>query len=512
VKKTAWSTEEDNILLTAQERLGNKWSEIAKLLPGRAENAVKNRYNSLINRRWTEEMFNNAENAMQEQIYSGAGMGTVPSGPPARSRGRGGGNRGRSGGGGRGGEFGFGTADLTDPFPQQQGGTAPEILSFANLAANVRDSNPDFKTAAPVLDSQEGKLISEIFGTLGKADNVPVIPEETQGGMGGGLGLDLQMPGIKPDPDAEEFFFSGADTGGAAAGMGLVNNPDGWTASAQQQSRALEMTAEFMNAEKVIQPLLLVKLILTLFDLPQERQQLFGGVKISSANFNDIVRKNTSEANARRLGIGLNLDDGNLSPDEAESPRPVPSASPKSFGAGGQKRGRRSGGHSRSISERDNAMGAGGATSSWEWRDKWGLTQGFDPTPLGQIDDDALGNMSLSLEEDLLTDSLQSMSLSQSNSTLAGALRQFNRGNNASASGDQGLKAEPGSAAAAGAGGAKPAGLQLDLTSSFDGSNLPFGMSPTARDLHRVSKDFKEGRISLEQKDMLKDGILSRDA
>merc|ERR550537_1829532 len=55
VKKTAWTGQEDQTLLIAQERLGNKWSEIAKLLPGRAENAVKNRYNSLINRRWTEE-------------------------------------------------------------------------------------------------------------------------------------------------------------------------------------------------------------------------------------------------------------------------------------------------------------------------------------------------------------------------------------------------------------------------------------------------------------------------
>jgi hypothetical protein len=245
-------------------------------------------------------------------------------------------------------------------------------------------------------------------------------------------------------------------------------------------------------------------------------------VKISSAKFDQVVRNNTTEANARRLGIGLNLDvdDGHMSPDEADSPRPLLSVSPKSFGAAGSKRGRRSGGHSRSISERENAEGSG--TSSWEWRDKWGLTQGFDPTPLGQMDDDALGDMSLSLEEDLLTDSLQSMSLSQSNSTLAGALRQFNRGNGSvSASGESPrypdssftqVKTEPGTGGfGAGVGGPKPGGLQLEVTSSFDGSNLPFGMSPTARDLHRVSKDFKEGRISLEQKDMLKDGILSRD-
>jgi hypothetical protein len=51
VKKSFWTDEEDAILCAAQERLGNRWSEIAKLLPGRAENAVKNRYNSIITKR-----------------------------------------------------------------------------------------------------------------------------------------------------------------------------------------------------------------------------------------------------------------------------------------------------------------------------------------------------------------------------------------------------------------------------------------------------------------------------
>lgn len=48
VRKGEWTNEEDELLLETQRRVGNKWSEIARLLPGRAENAVKNRFNSLI--------------------------------------------------------------------------------------------------------------------------------------------------------------------------------------------------------------------------------------------------------------------------------------------------------------------------------------------------------------------------------------------------------------------------------------------------------------------------------
>ena len=45
-----WTEEEDEILINAQIQMGNKWSYISKLLPGRSENAVKNRYNSIASR------------------------------------------------------------------------------------------------------------------------------------------------------------------------------------------------------------------------------------------------------------------------------------------------------------------------------------------------------------------------------------------------------------------------------------------------------------------------------
>ncbi|RAL37646.1 hypothetical protein DM860_000340 [Cuscuta australis] len=54
-KRGGWSPEEDVLLCEAQRIFGNRWTEIAKVVSGRTDNAVKNRFNTLCKKRAKHE-------------------------------------------------------------------------------------------------------------------------------------------------------------------------------------------------------------------------------------------------------------------------------------------------------------------------------------------------------------------------------------------------------------------------------------------------------------------------
>ena len=68
MNKEDWTEEEDQLIMEQVQQVGTKWSAIAKKLPGRTDNAIKNRWNSMMRKNLRRQLKEQGGDAVVFQL------------------------------------------------------------------------------------------------------------------------------------------------------------------------------------------------------------------------------------------------------------------------------------------------------------------------------------------------------------------------------------------------------------------------------------------------------------